>query len=159
MAAIEHHFLTAAVPEKGTAEKYVAGFDGRNYTLTASGPVKIITPGTTEGFSGQFIVGPKLQKQLANTAEGLPLTVDYGILAVLSQPLFWLLGKVHSFVGNWGWAIIIVTFLNKLVFYKLTQTSGRSMAKMRKLQPRLKKLLERYKDDRQAMSAALMDLF
>ena len=159
VAAIEHHFLTAAVPEKGTPEKYVAGFDGRNYTLTASGPVKIIKPGTTEGFSGQFFVGPKLQKQLANTAEGLPLTVDYGILAVLSQPLFWLLGKVHSFVGNWGWTIIIVTFLIKLVFYKLTQTSGRSMAKMRKLQPRLKKLQERYKDDRQAMSAALMDLY
>jgi YidC/Oxa1 family membrane protein insertase len=159
IAAIQHHFLSAAVPHADTAQNYSAVYDGRNYTLTASGPVNVIAPGTSASFEGQFFVGPKLQRQLEATAKGLPLTVDYGILAVLAQPLFWLLQKVQSVVGNWGWTIIIVTFLIKLTFYKLTQASGRSMAKMRKLQPRLKTLQERYKDDRQAMSAALMDLY
>jgi YidC/Oxa1 family membrane protein insertase len=159
LAAIQHHFLTAAVPRPDTLQSYTANFDGRNYTVTASGPVTVIAPGASANFEGQFFVGPKLQRQLEATAKGLPLTVDYGILAILAQPLFWLLQKVHSFVGNWGWTIIIVTFLIKLTFYKLTQASGRSMAKMRKLQPRLKTLQERYKDDRQAMSAALMDLY
>jgi YidC/Oxa1 family membrane protein insertase len=100
-----------------------------------------------------------LQEQLEETAEGLKLTVDYGALTLLAQPLFWILDKVYGVVGNWGWTIIIVTFLIKLVFYKLTETSGRSMAKMRKLQPRLKALQERYKDDREAMSKNLMDLY
>jgi len=159
LAAIQHHFLSAAVPRAGTAQSFTATYDGRNYTLTSSGPVNVIAPGASANFDGQFFVGPKLQRQLEATAKGLPLTVDYGILAVLAQPLFWLLQKVQSIVGNWGWTIIIVTFLIKLVFYKLTQASGRSMAKMRKLQPRLKTLQERYKDDRQAMSTALMDLY
>jgi len=85
--------------------------------------------------------------------------VDYGRLTLLAEPLFWLLAKVHGLVGNWGWTIILVTFLIKLVFYKLTETSGRSMAKMRKMQPRLKALQDRFKDDREAMSKALMDLY
>jgi YidC/Oxa1 family membrane protein insertase len=106
-----------------------------------------------------FFVGPKLQTQLKELAPELPLTVDYGILALLAQPLFWLLQQVHDFVGNWGWAIIIVTFLIKLTFYKLTEASGRSMAKMRKLQPRLQALQERYKDDRAALSQHMMELY
>jgi YidC/Oxa1 family membrane protein insertase len=81
------------------------------------------------------------------------------VLALLAQPLFWLLQQVHDIVGNWGWAIIIVTFLIKLTFYKLTEASGRSMAKMRKLQPRLQALQERYKDDRAALSQHMMDLY
>ena len=89
----------------------------------------------------------------------LKLTVDYGWLTILSQPLFWLLGKAFGIFGNWGVAIIAVTFLIKLVFYKLTESSGRSMAKMRNLQPRLKALQERYKDDRQQLSQAMMELY
>ncbi len=78
---------------------------------------------------------------------------------MLAQPLFWLLQQIHRIVGNWGWSIIIATFLIKLAFYKLTETSGRSMARMRKLQPRLAALQERYKDDRQALSQAMMELY
>jgi YidC/Oxa1 family membrane protein insertase len=89
----------------------------------------------------------------------LSLTVDYGWLVILSQPMFWLLAWVYGFVGNWGWSIIIVTFLIKLAFYRLSQSSGRSMAKMRELQPRMKSLQDRYKDDRQALSQAMMDLY
>jgi YidC/Oxa1 family membrane protein insertase len=107
----------------------------------------------------QLFVGPKLQDQLSVMGDALELTVDYGMLTILAQPLFWLLSKVHGFVNNWGWAIIIVTLLIKLAFYKLTQASGRSMAKMRKLQPRMKALQERYKDDRQALSKAMMEMY
>jgi len=159
LAAIQHHFLSAAVPSNEATYAYKAGFDGRIYTVTASSPVQVVAPGSSADISAKFFIGPKLQEQLAETADGLPLTVDYGILAVLAQPLFWVLQQVQKIVVNWGWTIIIVTFLIKLVFYKLTQASGRSMAKMRKLQPRLKALQERYKDDRQAMSAALMEMY
>ena len=113
----------------------------------------------TVTFPSKLFIGPKLQTQLETTAPGLVLTVDYGRLTLLAEPLFWLLAKVHGLVGNWGWTIILVTFLIKLVFYKLTETSGRSMAKMRKMQPRLKALQDRFKDDREAMSKALMDLY
>ena len=89
----------------------------------------------------------------------LKLTVDYGWLTIISQPLFWLLSFVYGFVGNWGVAIILVTFLIKLAFYKLTESSGRSMAKMRNLQPRMKALQDRYKDDKQALSQAMMELY
>ena len=90
------------------------------------------------------------QSQLEEVADSLKLTVDYGWLTIISQPLFWLLSLVYSFAANWGVAIIVVTILIKLVFYKLTEKSGRSMAKMREIQPRVQSLQERYKDDRQA---------
>jgi YidC/Oxa1 family membrane protein insertase len=159
IASIQHHFLSAAVPAPDEVFSYDASFDRGVVTLRANGPATVVPPGAQASLSADFFVGPKLQDQLEETAAGLPLTVDYGILAILAQPLFWLLQQVHDLLGNWGWAIIAVTFLIKLVFYKLTETSGRSMAKMRKLQPRLKALQERYKDDRQALSQHMMDLY
>jgi YidC/Oxa1 family membrane protein insertase len=92
-------------------------------------------------------------------APGLELTVDYGLLTVLAQPVFWLLKTLHGFLGNWGWAIIFVTMLIKLAFYKLSETSYRSMANMRRLTPRLKSLKERYGDDRQKLNQAMMELY
>ncbi len=160
VAAIQHHFLVAAIPPPEDTYKYRVVYDGKFFTASTIGAEPVtVAPGTAVVFPAKLFVGPKLQKQLAETAEGLKLTVDYGLLTLLAQPLFWLLDKIHSVIGNWGWTIIIVTFLIKLAFYKLTQTSGRSMAKMRKMQPRMKALQERYKDDREAMSRALMDLY
>ncbi len=160
MAAIQHHFLVAAIPPAERPYKYRILYDGEFFTESTIGAELVtVAPGSAEIFPAKLFVGPKLQKQLAETAEGLPLTVDYGLLTLLAQPLFWLLDKIHAVIGNWGWTIIIVTFLIKLAFYKLTETSGRSMAKMRKMQPRMKALQERYKDDREAMSRALMDLY
>jgi len=118
-----------------------------------------IAPGSSKTFATTLFVGPKLQSQLEQIDDSLKLTVDYGWLTIISQPLFWLLSKVFGFVGNWGVSIIIVTFLIKLAFYKLTESSGRSMAKMRNLQPRMKALQDRYKDDRQALSQAMMELY
>jgi YidC/Oxa1 family membrane protein insertase len=159
IASIEHHFLSAAVPPPDEIYSYDANFESGIVTLRANGPTRIVAPGAEETFSADLYVGPKLQDQLEATAPGLPLTVDYGILAILAQPLFWLLQKVYGVIGNWGWTIIFVTFLIKLAFYKLTEASGRSMAKMRKLQPRLKVIQERYKDDRQALSQHMMELY
>ncbi|MEE8093260.1 MAG: membrane protein insertase YidC [Gammaproteobacteria bacterium] len=159
LASIQHHFLAAAVPPAEDIVRYQAIRRGSDYLLTALSEVTEIAPGERMTYRAQLFVGPKLQDQLAVTGDALELTVDYGMLTILAQPLFWLLAKVHSFVNNWGWSIIIVTLLIKLAFYKLTQTSGRSMAKMRKLQPRMKALQERYKDDRQALSKAMMEMY
>ncbi|MGD2166525.1 MAG: membrane protein insertase YidC [Gammaproteobacteria bacterium] len=158
-ASIQHHFLAAAVPPADTPFIFSATAADDRYVLTARGETLVIPAGGSANFAAQLFVGPKLQDQLEATAEGLVLTVDYGVLTTLAGPLFWLLDKAHGFLGNWGLAIIAVTFLIKLVFFPLTQMSGRSMAKMRKLAPRLKALQERYKDDRQALSQAMMELY
>jgi len=158
--SIQHHFLSAAVPAPGTEHKYEVAVTGGNSTSSAIGRnAETIAPGSSKIFQTTLFVGPKLQAQLEDIDETLKLTVDYGWLTIISQPLFWLLSKVFSFVGNWGVSIIVVTFLIKLVFYKLTESSGRSMAKMRNLQPRMKALQDRYKDDRQALSQAMMELY
>lgn len=159
VASIQHHFLAAAVPPPGEPAHYDASMHGNAYLLTTVSNVRDVPPGGKLIYPIQLFVGPKVQRQLAATAHGLELTVDYGKLTILAQPLFWLLSKVEALVGNWGWSIIIVTLLIKLAFYKLQQTSGRSMAKMRRLQPRLKALQERYKDDRQALSQAMMEIY
>ena len=159
VAAIQHHFLSAVVPAPASEQRY--GVAIRNDIAVASviGSARAVAPNESHTFETTLFVGPKLQSQLEEVSPTLKLTVDYGWLTILSEPLFWLLSKVHGFVGNWGLAIILVTILIKLVFYKLTETSGRSMAKMREIQPRMKALQERYKDDRQQLSQAMMELY
>ncbi len=160
IASLQHHFVSAAVPPADRSFRYDASYANDIIVMRASGTEWTSIPAGGEGsFAAKLFVGPKNQKNLKATADGLALTVDYGVLAILARPLFWLLQQVHNLVGNWGWAIILVTLLIKLAFYKLTETSGRSMAKMRKLQPRLKALQERYKDDRQQLSQQMMDLY
>ena len=160
LASIQHHFLGAIIPPAEQAEAYTISYrDGRYSASVIDAQVVEVAPGERHSFAAQLFLGPKLQSQLRATAEGLELTVDYGRLTLLAEPLFWVLEKVYGVVGNWGWTIIIVTLLIKLLFYKLTETSGRSMAKMRNLAPRLKALQERYKDDREALSRAMMDLY
>ena len=160
VGSIQHHFLSAVVPSRDAEYRYRVTVDGD--TSVASlirSPSLFVGPGEEFTFETSAFVGPKLQSQLEELDESLKLTVDYGWLTIISQPLFWLLSWVHSFVGNWGMAIIVVTILIKLAFYKLTEASGRSMAKMREIQPRMKALQDRYKDDRQALSQAMMELY
>ena len=160
VATIQHHFLVGIVPPNGESYKYnvaVAG-DVAGASAVLDQSVRV-SPGDTVSFPVTAFIGPKLQAQLEEVSETLKLTVDYGWLTLLSDPLFWLLSFVHQFVNNWGLAIILVTVLIKAVFYKLTEASGRSMAKMREIQPRMKALQERYKDDRQALSQAMMELY
>ncbi len=159
IATIQHHFLSAVVPP-GQAQYQINVAQKADVAVASMiGPPRIVAPGADTTFDTTLFVGPKLQSQLEQITASLKLTVDYGWLTILSQPLFWLLSKVHAFLQNWGLAIIFVTILIKLAFYKLTQASGRSMAKMRTIQPRMKALQERYKDDRQQLSQAMMELY
>jgi len=159
IGAIQHHFLTAVVPPDDGDYRYNVSVRGDTSTASLIGPAQTVSSGAEHLFTTTIFVGPKLQEQLEGIDESLKLTVDYGWLTIISQPLFWLLAKVYSVLGNWGLAIILVTIMIKMVFYKLTEASGRSMAKMREIQPRMKALQDRYKDDRQALSQAMMELY
>ncbi len=159
MAEMQHHFVSAAVPPTTQSYDYAVGTEGEHSLISYRGPLQSVAPGASAQFAETLFVGPKLQEQLETVGPRLELTADYGKLTILAQPLFWLLSKVHGFVGNWGWAIIIVTFLLKLLFYKLTETSGRSMAKMRTIAPRIKTIQERYKDDREQLARQMMEVY
>ena len=158
-ASIQHHFLGAAVPPSTESYRYDAAMRGSAYLLSAIGPVADVNGAMPLNATFKLFVGPKLQDQLQAFGSELERTVDYGITTPLAQPLFNVLEWVHGWVNNWGFAIILVTILIKAVFYKLTAMSGRSMAKMRKIAPRMKALQERYKDDRQGLSQAMMELY
>ena len=159
IASMQHHFVSAAVPAKGEEYHYTLTREGEHSVISFRGPLKTVPAGTTGRFSETLFVGPKLQDQLKTVGPKLERTADYGKLTIIAEPLFWLLQKVYGFVGNWGLAIIIVTFLLKLLFYKLTETSGRSMAKMRTIAPRIKSIQERYKDDREQLARQTMELY
>jgi YidC/Oxa1 family membrane protein insertase len=159
VAAIEHHFLTAIIPEADAQHVFRVEVAGDTMIASVVGAKQTLEPGASHTFNRTLYVGPKIQAQLSELHERLKLTVDYGWLTILSQPMFWLLAFIYQYVGNWGVSIILITILIKLVFYKLTESSGRSMAKMRNLQPRMKALQERYKDDKQAQSQQMMELY
>ncbi|HEX4152930.1 MAG TPA: membrane protein insertase YidC [Steroidobacteraceae bacterium] len=159
LASLQHHFVSAIVPPSGQPYDYRLQVLGHEYLLSATGPFKQVPPGASAEFHEKLFVGPKLQSQLAVTGPRLERTADYGRLTVIAQPLFAALKFVHSVTGNWGWAIIIVTALIKLIFFPLSQASGRSMAKMRAVAPRMKQIQETYKDDREKLGRAMMELY
>jgi len=162
IAIIQHYFLAAWVPfAEETNTLYTKTLSGNptRYIIGMYSPPRAVSTGNSETFSSRLFVGPKIQDRLNQVAEKLRLTVDYGYLTILAEPLFWLLRKIHEYVGNWGLAIIVVTIMIKAVFYKLSELSYRSMARMRKLQPKLQALKERIGDDRQKLGQATMDLY
>ncbi|HEY1283224.1 MAG TPA: membrane protein insertase YidC [Steroidobacteraceae bacterium] len=159
IAALQHHFVGAVVPPPTELYNITLRVQGQEYVLGAQGPMMTIAPGQTARLSQTLFVGPKLQAQLKETGTELNRVADYGLLYPLAAPLFWLLSKVHALFGNWGFAIVTVTFLLKLAFYPLSEASGRSMAKMKLLGPRIKTLQETYKDDREKLGRAMMDLY
>ena len=159
VGSIQHHFVGAAVPAAAQPYRYDGRVRNGTYRLSAIGPVGVVPPAGEQRYSARLFAGPKLQSQLEETAPGLKLTVDYGIFTVFAQPLFWLLNFLHSFLGNWGWSIVLATLIIKTVLFPLTEASGKSMARMRKLQPRLKSIQERFKDDPQGRNQAMMQLY
>jgi YidC/Oxa1 family membrane protein insertase len=159
IAALQHHFVTAIVPARDEPYHFTLAASGDQYNLSAQGPRHTVAPGTSAKFGTDLFVGPKLQKQLKATGPDLARVTDYGYLYILAQPLFTLLSTVDSIFHNWGVAIILVTFLLKLLFYPLSEASGRSMAKMKQLQPRIKNLQDTYKDDAEKRGRAMMELY
>jgi YidC/Oxa1 family membrane protein insertase len=159
-AAVQHHFVAAVVPDPSEPTDYALAVKDKEFQLRLAGPVRQASAGGSADFKETLFIGPKLQDQLAATAPELDRTADYGTyLTALARPLFWMLAQVHRIVGNWGFTIIIVTFLIKLCFYPLAQTSGRSMARMRSLAPRMKAIQDRYKDDREQLGKQMMELY
>ncbi|CRI64929.1 Inner membrane protein oxaA [Thiocapsa sp. KS1] len=160
IAMMQHYFLAAWIPPAGVLETFYTNVLGDSrYIIGKYSPAVSIAPGATQVFENELFLGPKLQDQLASVAPGLDLAVDYGWLTVIAQPIFWILSKIYLVVGNWGWAIIFLTILIKLAFYKLSETSYKSMANMRQLAPRLQALKDRYGDDKQRLNQAMMEMY
>jgi len=159
VAALQHHFVAAIVPPANAAYRYTLQTQGNEFLLKAQGPTEAVPAAGSAGSHETLFVGPKIQSQLDAANPSLDLVADYGTLRIIATPLFWLLDHVHALVGNWGFAIIIVTMLLKLLFYPLAEASGRSMAKMKALAPRLATLRETYKDDREKLNRGMMELY
>ncbi len=164
VAMMEHYFVSSWFFENNRNNlfytKEINIDDSRSdYIIGARSDPVLVQPGEKGKLTSSLYVGPKLQKELEKIADGLELTIDYGVLTFISKPLFWLLDKIYSFVGNWGWAIILLTLLIKLAFYKLSETSYKSMAKMKQFSPKIQSIRERYGSDRQKMNQAMMDMY
>ena len=164
IAMMEHYFVTSWFFTKEQnnlfyTKEILLDDTRRDYIIGARSEAVLIQPKENGVLSSELYVGPKLQKELENISNGLELTIDYGVLTFISKPLFWLLDKIYSMVGNWGWAIILLTLLIKLAFYKLSETSYKSMAKMKQFSPKIQSIRERYGSDRQKMNQAMMDMY
>jgi len=159
-AMLQHYFVGAWVPPADQPERYYTrALPGERYVIGLIGPSLSVPPNSEQATDTRLFVGPKLQHIMEKVAPGLELTVDYGKLTFIAKPIYWLLEKIHALVGNWGWSIIFLTMLIKLAFFKLSETSYKSMANMRKLAPRLQSLKERYGDDKQKLNQAMMDMY
>ena len=159
---IEHYFVAAWIPsdeKKIPREFYAKKLDNGLYSAGVIVPVGAIAPGATGEVRVPLYVGPQDQESLAKTAKGLDLVVDYGIFTVLAAPLFWLLKWLHGILGNWGWAIVVMTIMIKSAFYPLNHASARSMAKMKVIAPKMKALQEQYKNDKQQLQIKMMEMY
>ncbi len=161
-AMIEHYFVSAWIPPEDTLNTYYTIFDKAkdNYIIGVKTPVKVINSGQSDTFESQFYVGPTDQDELEAISKGLDLTVDYGIFAFVSKPIFYVMNLINKhIVSNWGWTIILLTMLIKLIFFYPSAVSYRSMAKMKKLGPKIKEISEKYKNDPQAKQKETMAFY
>jgi YidC/Oxa1 family membrane protein insertase len=157
---LEHYFVSALLPPPESPSHYYSLIlDDTRYAVGYWGPPVTLAPGDSGTFQSSVFIGPKLQDVLHDVAPGLELTVDFGVLWFIAKPLFVALAFIHSITGNWGIAIIMITLSLKLVFYPLSAAGYRSMAKMRKVQPRMMAMKERYGGDRTRMNQAMMELY
>ncbi len=159
-AMIQHYFVSAWIPADNTSNDYYTRvLPNGMYTVGFLGPVITAAPGQTAATSAKLYTGPALDSALVQAAPNLNLTIDYGWFWPISKAIFWMMQTIYDFVGNWGWSIVLVTIVIKILFYSLSAKSFRSMAAMKRLQPRMEALKERYKDDKQKLTKATMDLY
>ncbi len=159
IALLQHYFFAGWIPQADQKANFALASAGNQFGITATGPEFTVAPGTQTSSEATLWVGPKLQERLAEQAPGFERALDYGRLSFLAQPIHWLLTKLHGITGNWGWAIMFLVLLLKLALYPLSAAQYRSAAKMRKFQPRMQQLKERYGDDKQKYQTALMELY
>ena len=155
----QHYVLAAWVPQPDQAALYTLGHADGLYHIEARGPSFNVAPGQDASTEATLWLGPKLQDRLADVAPGLELSLDYGVFTFLAKPIAWLLAKLHLLTSNWGWAIVLLVLIIKLMLYPLSAAQYKSAAKMRRFQPRVEQLKERYGDDKQKFQVALMELY
>ena len=160
IAMLQHYFLTAWVPQDGEKrEIYARQIDKNLFAIGSIVAVGEVAPGASKTIDSQLYVGPQDQRRLEHIASNLDLVVDYGWLTFLAKPIYSLLAFLYGLVGNWGWAIVLLTVLVKAVLYPISAAGYKSMGRMRDLAPRMKALQEKYKDDKQALNQAMMELY
>ncbi|MEM9242505.1 MAG: membrane protein insertase YidC [Pseudomonadota bacterium] len=160
LAMTQHYFLGAWIPASGVTYDYFSRVNQNGiYTLGANSPTTTIAPGKTVNLNSEFYIGPKIAEILSSVAPNLSKTIDYGWLWPISLLIFWLMKHIFAIIGNWGWSIVIVTAIIKLIFWPLSAKSYRSMAGMRSLQPKINALKERVGDDKQQMGREMMALY
>ena len=160
IAMLQHYFVSAWVPDPNSTYRFrTRQTQSGDNIIGYTGPALAVAPGETVVVSNQLYVGPKNQSVLADLATHLDLVVDYGWLWWIAQPLFWLLTVIQGVVVNWGVAIIVLTLLVKLAFFQLSAAGYKSMARMRKVQPRIMAIREEYANDKAKQSQAMMELY
>ncbi|GGX83727.1 membrane protein insertase YidC [Litchfieldella qijiaojingensis] len=160
VAIIQHYFASAWAPPQNQQNLYYATTDSRGRNVAAfAGPTQTIAAEGESTLGATLYMGPKVQKRLEAVAPHLELTVDFGWLWFLANPLFWLLDKIEDVIGNWGWSIVVLTVLVKMALWPLSAKAYKSMARMRKLGPEMQRLKEQYGDDRQKMSQEMMKFY
>ena len=160
VAMVQHYFAIAWLLGDGIEREHFARkVDANLYSAGMITPVGTVTPGQSKAVESRLFVGPQAEKVLEKVAPGLELVKDYGWLTMLAKPLYWLLEKIHSFVSNWGWAIVLLVVLLKASFYWLNAMAYRSMAKMKAINPRIQEMRERMKDNPQQMQMEMMRIY
>ena len=160
VAMIQHYFAAAVVPPpEGENHFYTKALGDGRFVIGTMGPAQALAPGAVGTFAMDVYAGPKVQERMQSAAAYLERTVDYGWLWFIAEPLFFAMRWINGFIGNWGFSIIILTLCVKALFFHLSATSYKSMARMRKLQPRILQLRERYAADKQRMNQAMMELY
>ena len=173
VAMIQHYFVSAWIPGEAVArEYYVRNLEGSLNPAVTAGvivPAPVAAPGTKVTQSVSLFAGPQIQSMLDQLAkpvaeggigaQGLPLVVDYGWLTIVAAPIFWCLEAIHKLVGNWGWAIVLLTVCIKALFFPLSAASYKSMAKMKAITPRMTALRERFGSDKQKLNMEMMNLY
>ncbi len=160
IALIQHYFLSAWIPDPEQTHTYSARVTPSGFNIAGfTSPALVLDPGKSGKTGAEFYAGPKDQYRLKEISPYLDLSVDYGFLWWIAQPLFWLLTKIHALVGNWGVAIILLTVIIKAAFFKLSAASYKSMANMRRVQPKMASIREQFADDKQKQSQAMMELY
>ena len=160
IAMVQHYFASAWIPgDKDVRDIYAGRIDNSLYRIGMQTPLGVVAPGATVVEKARLFVGPQEEKVLETIAPGFELLKDYGYLTIIAKPIFWLLEKIHGYVGNWGWSIILLTILIKLVFFPLSAASYKSMARMKEVQPRLVAMKEQYKGEPQKLNQAMMEMY
>lgn len=160
IAMVQHYFATAWVlPEGLKRDNFVRKVDNNLYAVGMIAPLQPVAPGATQAVPATFFAGPQEEKMLERVAPGLDLVKDYGIFTILAKPLYWLLDKLHGFIGNWGFSIMALVLLIKIAFYWLQAKGYESMAKMKAINPKVVALRERYKDNPQQMQQEMMRIY